>query len=93
MSQDSISGWLSTANSLRSRLSELKGMKDSLSTRTRYTDREEIIEPTYDIKDVDKKVSELQVAIFRIDRSIKEANALTKVEINVDYESLMQPLQ
>ena len=69
-------------------------MKDNASTRriTRFDGKEEITEPTYDIKLIDKKSAELTTALYKIDRAIKEANAVTKVELDVDYDTLVRPI-
>lgn len=93
--EDTVSGWLSTAGSLRGRLSELRGMKESLSHRTRYYgDDEKVEEPTYDIKIVDRMCVELQNALLKIDRAVKAANAKTTIELkNVDIDKLMSPIE
>jgi hypothetical protein len=82
-------------NSLQARLAEVKEMKSAASTRTtsRYDGKEEIQEPTYDIKQIDKKSVALTTALFKIDRAIKEANAATKVDLDVDYDSLVASIE
>lgn len=94
MPTQSINAWLSMKNSLQSRLTEVKDMKGSASTRhiSRYDGKEEIVEPTYDIKQIDKKCAELTTALFKIDRAVKEANAKTQVELDVDYDALVKPI-
>lgn len=82
-------------NSLQARLAELKEMKGNASTRhiSRYDGKEDITEPTYDIKQIDKKCALITTALFNIDQSIKEANAATKIDINVDYDELVKPIE
>jgi K+-sensing histidine kinase KdpD len=91
----SINAWLSMKNSLQARLAELKEMKGNASTRhiSRYDGKEDIVEPTYDIKQIDKKCALITTALFNIDQAIKEANAATKIEIDVDYNELVKPLE
>jgi hypothetical protein len=91
----SINAWLSMKNSLQARLAELKEMKGNASTRrvSRYEGKEDIVEPTYDIKQIDKKCALITKALFDIDQSIKEANAATKIEIDVDYAELVKPIE
>ena len=91
----SINAWLSMKNSLQARLAEVKSMKSEASTRriSRYDGKEEITEPTYDIKVIDKKCAQLTTALFKIDRAIKETNASTKVELDVDYDALVSPIE
>lgn len=82
-------------NSLQARLAELKDMKGNASTRhvSRYDGKEEVTEPMYDIKQIDKKCALITTALFNIDQAIKEANAATKVEIDVDYVELVKPIE
>ena len=95
MPTQSINAWLSMKNSLQARLAEVKSMKSEASNRhiTRYDGKEEIVEPTYDIKVIDKKCAQLTTALFKIDRAIKEANASTKVDLDVDYDALVSPIE
>lgn len=94
MVSKSINAWLSMKNSLNSRLAELKDMKGHASARhiTRYDGKEEIVEPTYDIKQIDKKMSLITKALFNIDQGIKEKNAETKMALAVDYDFLVEPI-
>jgi len=95
MVTQSINAWLSMKNSLTSRLAEVKSMKSDASTRTitNYQGKEERTEPTYDIKQIDKKCAQITTALFKIDRAIKETNASTKVELDVDYDALVSPIE
>ena len=54
--------------------------------------REEITEPKYDIKEVDKKIVELETFLFRADAAVKHANATTSISLNADVEKLLSPL-
>lgn len=96
MTTQSVNAWLSMKNSLQARLSEVKDMKGNASTRhiSRFDGKEDIIEPTYDIRQIDKKCAELTTALYKIDRAIKETNAKTKVELlDVDYDALVKPIE
>lgn len=96
MVTQTVNAWLSMKNSLQSRLSELKDLKGNATTRhiSEYSDgRKDITEPTYDIKSIDKKCAQITTALFKIDRAIKEANAKTKVELDVDYDTLVMPIE
>jgi len=88
-----ISTWLSLQKSLKSRLTDLRGMKNDNSHRFIYSSRDEIKEPVYDIKEIDKKCAKIEMAIFKIDGEIKRMNAETTVDIDVDYENLMTPIE
>ena len=95
MANKSINAWLSMKNSLQSRLAELKELKMQGTTRriSRHEGTEDIVEPTYDIKGVDKKCAQITTALFKIDQAIKEANAVTKVDLDVDYDELVKPIE
>jgi len=95
MEKMTINGALSMKGSLQSRLSELKQMKPGASSRTTtdYEGKKETVEPTYDIKVIDRRCAELTTALFLLDKSIKQANATTKIEVDVDYKELMKPIE
>jgi CRISPR/Cas system-associated exonuclease Cas4 (RecB family) len=96
MEKMSINAALSMKASLQSRLSELKGMKSEASHRTIMDygeNKKEITEPTYDIKIIDKKCAELTSALFLLDKGIKQANATTKFDVEVNYVELMKPIE
>lgn len=95
MAKQSVNAWLSMKNSLQARLAEVKEMKGSASTRhiSRYDGKEEVTEPTYDIKQIDRKCAELTTALYKIDRAIKEANAKTQVTLDVNYDELVKPIE
>ena len=90
----SINGWLSMKNSLQARLAEVKEMKGNASatTITRYDGKEIETKPAYDIKVIDRKCSQLTTALFMIDRGIKDANAKNQLELDVNYDSLVAPI-
>jgi len=94
MVNKSINAWLSMKNSLQSRLAELKDMKGNASTRhiSRYDGKEDITEPTYDIKQIDRKMAMITKALFDIDQGIKEKNAEIKLELPIDYDELVKPI-
>ena len=85
---------------VRERLNELKNLRDRVAVEktTTYpwaTDKEKIekIEIKYDIKVVDKKVVELEMFLFKIDAKIKQANAITNIDIIADVDKLLAPLE
>jgi len=91
MTTHSVNALLSMQKALVQRRQQLNDVKNSATSRSRYFDRSEqtrVDEPTYDIKAVDKKIVNINNALFHIDQKIKESNAKTMIEINIDYESL-----
>lgn len=86
-----VNALLSMQKALVVRRQQLNDLKNSTTSRTRYYDGNEqtrIDEPTYDIKAVDKKIVDINNALFKIDQKIKESNAKTEIEINIDYDKL-----
>ena len=55
-------------------------------------DKQETIEPQFDVKAVDKKVTELELVLFKMDAAIKQSNALTYIDLEVDVDKLLEPL-
>jgi len=84
---------------LKERLIDLKMLRETTVVKTIEhfgfeTDRKErIIEPQYDVKIVDKKITFLQNAIYLLDAKIKQINAMTKFEIDIDVGNLLSPLE
>ena len=80
---------------IRQRLGELQNLRNSVAnTETRWLSNNERVEnkPHYDIKDVDKKVVELENFIYNLDAAIKQSNAVTIVEVDADVKTLLAPL-
>ena len=80
---------------IRERIKSLEGLKSQVSTRESWMrgDAEKNIEPNYDIKVLDKKVMELENFLFKADSAIKQSNAMTKIDLKVDVDALLAPLE
>ena len=81
---------------VRERVNELKGLRNQVSTKERFFGmREEtkIIEPQYNVKEVDKKITELEMFLFKADAAIKQSNAVTQVNVEANIDKLLEPLQ
>jgi len=78
----------------RERVNDLKDLRLKVSTRERfYGTVERTVEPEYDVKIVDKKITSLQNFIVIADMKIKNSNAITTVDIDVGVDNLLEPLQ
>lgn len=94
-----INELLALQKAVRSRLSELQALRNSVAVRKetnwydRDTNKQDKIEPQYDVKFVDRKISELEMFLFKADSGIKQANAKTKVSLTADVEKLLAPLE
>lgn len=89
---------LSLTKIVRERLNELRSLRSQVASRERtYWGEEEKkskeIEPQYDVKKVDKKVTELENFLFLADSSVKASNAKTELDLEVDVDKLLEPLQ
>jgi len=80
---------------VRSRIGDLRSIRQSSANRTTQyygeTNRNEVV-PEYDVKAVDRKVTELETWLFKADSAIKQSNAKTEVSLAVDVDKLLEPL-
>ena len=80
---------------VRERLNGLKTLRNQVSTRDSYLygrEEKKVVEPQYNVKDVDKKITELETFIFMADAKIKQANAITNIDIEANVGTLLAPL-
>ena len=79
---------------VRERIADLKKLRESVSTSTRYYgEGSKEITPQYNVKDVDKRIVELQNFLLKADSAIKQSNAVTKVEFSTDTDALLRPIE
>lgn len=90
---------LALQTAVKSRLSELRRFQVESATRkiSRYgfgdEQREEIVEPKYDVKAVDRKIVELEAFLFKVDAAVKQANATTQIKLEAEVDKLLAPLE
>jgi hypothetical protein len=78
---------------IRERINDLKSLRSQVSIKESYFgDRQKVVEPLYDVKLVDKKITELEMWLFKADAGVKQANATVKVDIEANVETLLSPL-
>jgi len=85
---------------LKERLAELRNLRSSVATEKTTTypwhDSEKKVEEIkvkYDIKVLDKRVTELELALYKMDAAIKQSNAKTEIAITADVDKLLAPLE
>jgi hypothetical protein len=79
---------------VRQRIASLERLRSEVSSKQTYFDRgEKVIEPKYDVKLVDKKITELEAFMFEVDSRIKESNATTTVDLEFDVSKLLESIQ
>ena len=96
--QITINQLLEMKKRLQDRKNELSSLvvSSAQETRQRYSDGSEIVTKTkYDVVDLDSRVSQIQEAMYEIDHKVKEANALTKIEMSddFDFKKLIAPIK
>ena len=80
--------------SLRERLNQLNELKIQVSKRAYWEDKNKKEEPVYDVKEVDKKITKINKALFLINHKVKESNAKTLVAADgIDYEDLVSEIE
>jgi len=85
---------LSFTKILRARKAELVALWMQCSTKTSYLgEREKIEKPQYDVKKMDRKIIEMDNALFKIDSAIKQTNADTQLKIEINVDALLSPLE
>ena len=81
------------AKAVRGRYSELSHLRSSVSTKeTWFGDKNKVVEPEYNVKDVDKKCVELENFLLVVDSKIKQSNAVTTIDVDFDVKVLLAPL-
>jgi hypothetical protein len=93
-----INELMSLCKTIRDRVSSLKALRQQVSVKERNIWRssgetESVTEPQYDVKVVDKKIMELENFLFRADSKIKTSNAKVFVELDVNVDELLKPLE
>ena len=81
---------------IRERVNGLKSLRSQVSVKESYLygkEEKKVIEPQYDVKKVDQKISELETWIFKADSCIKQSNASTEVKLETNVDKLLEPLQ
>jgi len=93
MKQVTVNYLLAMEKSLRERLGQLNELKTSSARETFWTESGKTDKPTYDIKKVDAKITLINKALFEINHKIKESNAKTTLETDIDYNVLVSEIE
>lgn len=84
---------LSLAKVVRERVGSLRKMREQVSVKEHYfSSTEKQVDPTYDVRAVDAKITELELFLFQIDSKIKQSNATTQIDVQADPATLLAPL-
>lgn len=97
MSEITINQALAMRKALIGRRDQLKELVESQSSRKRsyYGENERTQEdPTFDVVAADAKKTQIDMALFKIDSTIKQSNAITKIALEgFVFEDLMAPIK
>jgi len=92
-----INEGLALQKCLQGRLSDLRRMiienlYDTVETWS--GDKEKVIEKKvkYDPKVIDQKIVEIETALFKLDSSIKQANATSEIKTEVNIDELLKSI-
>jgi len=95
----SINEWMVIKKMLSERRGDLKQLRQASAVKSLITQRygEDVTETKnelqYDTKLVDRRIVEIQNADMLIDSAIKQSNAVIKVELPVDVDQLLSPME
>ena len=95
----SINEWMVIRKVLAERRGDLKELRQTTAVKTKtihtYTERETVVETEtqYDSKAIDRRITEMQNADLIIDSAIKQSNASTLVELPLDVDKLLSPME
>lgn len=93
MAKHTINELLVLSKVVRERINNLKSLQESVAKKERFFgSAEKVVEPQYSVKDVDKKIVELQKFLLKTDTEIKKSNATTEVDIDFNADELLAPL-
>jgi hypothetical protein len=80
---------------VRERINDLKGLRTGAGSKrtTIFSNTNEVNEPTYDIKVLDKRILNLQSLAFTLEAAVKEVNNTVTVDVDDMFtEELFKPL-
>ena len=90
----SVNELLVLQKAVRERVNQLKNLVRESSVQTSYYgEKEKVVTPQYDGKLIDKKVTELEMWLFKSDAAIKQSNAVTQVNVEADVDKLLSPIE
>lgn len=78
---------------LKGRYGELSHIRSECAKKeTYFSEVQKVIEPKYDMKELDRRCVDIENALLEMDTKIKQSNAITTIEIDVDKTALLSPL-
>jgi hypothetical protein len=88
-----INAAMIVSKALRGRLAELSVLRQECAIETHYYgEKEKVVTPLYDVKKLDKKCVEIENFLMAVDTQIKQSNAVVKITVEGDAQTLLTPL-
>lgn len=91
-----VNEMLVVQKAIRGRMMGLTALRSSVANRESYLygkDNQKVVEPQYDVKKVDKKISEMERFLMKSDAAIKKSNAVTEIDLDVNTDELLNPIE
>ena len=98
MGKLTINGTLQLINQVSKRLADLRSIRSQGINKSKTTygtgehTRIEETECQYDTKEIDRRVTMLENWLFKANTAVKQANATTVVDLEVNSDELLAPL-
>ena len=89
----SVNRLLAMERSLKARLTQLLELEGKSATSSYLFEEKTRKDPVYSVKLVDRKISQINRALFEISTRIKESNATTLVEVDLNYDDLISEIE
>ena len=96
MSDITINEALVLQKAVRERLNELKSLRSTVANKESFLfarEEKKVVEPQYDVKLVDRKMTELQLFLLKSDTAIKRSNATATIRFDFDADKLLSSIQ
>jgi len=96
MSDITINEALVLQKAVRERLNELKSLRSTVANKESFLfarEEKKVVEPQYDVKLVDRKMTELQLFLLKSDTAIKRSNATATIRLDFDADKLLSSIQ
>lgn len=89
-----INEGISFLNQLQQRINDLSNMRSQSLYSEHKSFNGEVVErkPEYDVKVIDKKITELQNWKYQLEAKIKTTNAYTEMNLEIPVDELLAPL-
>ena len=97
--EKSINEWMVIRKILNERKFDIKALRtqSAVDSKTVHTIGDKGVENSstakYDVKVLDRRIIELQNADLAIESAIKQSNATVRVNLPVDVDSLLSPIE